>query len=152
MSNEQIKGMTRDKWKVIVKEHVYKYALVKLNVENSQKSRTSHFPEWNKLETQEYFSYLSPADARLYFAIRCGIFDLKTLRKYKYAEDDVMCRLCEMEEETLDHVINRCGKILRTCVMSDIYSLSRENVVDVVGRMKTFVHLVQELDSSKSED
>ena len=63
-----------------------------------------------------------------------------------------MCRLCEVEEETLDHVINGCGKIPRTCLISDVYSLSEEVVVDVLARMKTFVQLVEEKDSSDNED
>ena len=151
-SNEQIKRITREKWKAIVKEHINKYALEQLNVENSQKSRTSHFSDRKTLEIQNYFLYLPPADARLYFAIRCGIVDLKTVRKYKYGEEDVMCRLCEIDEETLGHVINGCAKVPRTCLISDIYSLSKDVVVDVVARMKTFVQLVEEQDSSDTED
>ena len=151
-TEDQIRGMSREKWKSIVKEYVHVYALDQLNRENSLKSRTSHHPEYEKLEIQEYFIYLPPADARLYFQVRCQIVDLKTLRKYKYGEDDTRCRLCEKEDETLDHVVNKCEKITRTDEVPDIFSSKREDVMDVVARMKMFTRLVEELDISAAED
>ena len=151
-TENQIKGMTRERWKAKVKEYVYKYALEKLNHENSLKSKTSHHPEYDRLETKEYFLYLPPADARLYFAVRCGIVDLKTLRTYKYGDLDRKCRLCEKDDETLDHVINKCEKIPRTEEIHDIFSSRREDVMDVVAQMKTFIKLVEDLDAATTED
>ena len=134
-----------------MKGYVHAYALDQLNRENSLKSRISIHPEYEKLEIQEYFLYLPPADARLYFQVRCQIADLKTLRKYKYGEDDTRCRLCEKEDETLDHVVNKCEKIKRTDEVPDIFSSKREDVMNVVARMKMFTRLVEELDISEAE-
>ena len=143
--------MKREKWKATVKGYIYKYALNELNEENTHKKKTSHHPEREKLETQEYFSYLPPADARLYFAVRCGIVDLKTQRKYKYDEDDRNCRLCENEDETLCHVVNKCEKITRTGEISDVFSLRRDDVIEVVRRMKMFASLVEKSNTESEE-
>ena len=151
-SDDQIREMSREKWKAAVKRYIFRYALEKLNEENSHKSKTSHHPVYEKLETQEYFSYLSPADARLYFAMRCGTVHLKSVRKYSYEEDDRTCRLCEKEEETLDHVVNKCGKISRTVEIPNIFSAKREDVIDVVARVKTFLKMVDEVESTELED
>ena len=90
---------------------MYARALADLNLENSLKSKTSHHPERSSLQLQDYFLYLRPSDARLYFSVRCGTYDLKTLRKYNYEDGDVMCRLCSVEEETVEHIVNRCDLI-----------------------------------------
>ena len=84
--------------------------------------------------------------------MRCGIVNLKSLRKYNYDEDDRSCRLCEKDDETLDHVVNKCGKISRTVEIPNIFSTKREDVIDVVTRVKTFIKMVEELESTESED
>ena len=95
----------------MVKKQIFWHALEYLNRENALKSRTSHHPARELLQTQDYFFYLQPADARLVFSIRCGTLDLKTLRKYNYAEGDVMCRLCGNKEETVNHIVNECASL-----------------------------------------
>ena len=150
-TDEQIREMSREKWKATVKGCIFKYALDKLNQENSCKSKTSHHPDYEKLETQEYFSYLRPADARLYFAIRCGIVNLKSLRKYNYDEDDRTCRLCERDDETLDHVVNKCGLIPRTVEIPNIFSTKQEDVIEVVARVKMFLKMADEMQSTEED-
>ena len=43
-TEEQMRSMTRDKWKATVKGYIYKYALNELNEENTHKKKTSHHP------------------------------------------------------------------------------------------------------------
>ena len=109
------------------------------------KTKTSHHPQRDSLQTQDYFDYLCPADARLLFSIRSGTLDLKMLRKYAYESGDTLCRLCVSEDETVDHIVNRCGKICRSTTISDVHSLERKDVEAVVARVKLFVNLVEDL-------
>ena len=128
----------------IVKNKVYTRALEDLNRENSMKSKTSHHTNRKNLRIQNYFMYLKPADARLLFSVRSGTLDLKTLRKYNYEEADVLCRLYGKEEETADHIINKCMMVTRTEIIYDVYSLEREHVEIVVARIKMFLKLAEE--------
>ena len=105
----------------------------------------THVCERSSLQLQDYFLYLRPSDARLYFSLRCGTFDLKTLRKYSYEDGDVMCRLCSVEEETVEHIVNRCDLISRDDHVENIFSELKEDVVKVVARMKEFNCLADEM-------
>ena len=100
---------------------------------------------------QDYLLYLRPADARLYFSIRCGTLDIKSLRKYQYDDNDTVCRLCGNGTETLGHIINYCDKIPRTEIVSDIYSLIRVDVEIVVARVKLFLTLADEKEEAEKE-
>ena len=60
------------------------------------------------LERQQYLTKLPPKTSRLVFKIRTSMIDVKTNFKSKYA-DDMVCRLCGLEEETFDHLF-RCNK------------------------------------------
>ena len=144
-SEAEIMALSKEKWNSIVTEKVTKYAIDCLNNENSLKTKTSHHPQRDSLQTQDYFDYLCPADARLLFSIRSGTLNLKMLRKYAYESGDTQCRLCVGEDETVDHIVNRCEKICRSTTISDVHSLKREDVEAVVARVKLFVNLVEDL-------
>ena len=113
-TDDEISVMSKDKWKSVSTAAVHKYALHFLNCENAQKSKTSHLSPYTALEPQQYFHFLSPADARLMFAIRSGTLDIKVFRKYKYGEGDTLCRLCDEAEESVDHIVNECVLVPRT--------------------------------------
>ena len=142
-SEADISEMSKERWKSIVTRKVLQYAFDCLVEENLQKSKTSHHPAPMKLGIRDYFLYLSPADARLLFSIRCGTLDLKMLRQYKYDDGDCLCRLCGKEEETVAHIVNICEMITRTVIISDVYSVVRGDVEAVVGRVKEFLDLAE---------
>ena len=129
-TDEEIKDLYKRKWMCIVKNKVYTRALEDLNRENSMKSKTSHHPNRKNLRIQDYFMYLKP--------VRSGTLDLKTLRKYNYEEADVLCRLYGKEEETADHIMNKCMMVTRTEIIYDVYSLEREHIKIDVARVKMF--------------
>ena len=150
-TDAEIISMSKEKWKSKVKEQVVNYAISYLNNENSLKSKTSRHPPCTTLKVQEYFEYLSPADARLLFSIRSGTLDIKTLRSYAYDSNDTLCRLCERENETVEHIVNACDEISRPGIISDVDSLIREDVFEVVRRVKTFINLVEEREEGKGD-
>ena len=76
--------------------------------------------------------------------MRTGTLDIKTMRKYNYEDGDVLCRLCGNEEETLDHIVNECPNISRNCQVKDILSGQKEEIADVLSRVKEFNRLADE--------
>ena len=149
-TDEDIANLSKEKWKSRVKEQVIDFAINYLNNENSLKTKTSHHPPRKTLETQEYFDYLSPADARLLFSIRCRTLDIKTCRKYCY-DTDTVCRLCESADETVEHIVNKCSEIDRPSTILNVDSLVRGDVEEIVRRVKVFVNLVGEKEEEKTE-
>ena len=130
----------------IVTSKVNGIALECLNKENTTKSKTAHHPAPCVLNHQSYFDYLKPSESRLFFAIRSGTLDIKTFRKYNYEVDDVSCRLCQKEEESVEHIVNnRCEAISRTSSSNiDIHSMEKEVVKMIVDRMKEFIKRSEE--------
>ena len=130
--------LSKEKWKTIVHSKVRDFALKGLNYELSQQSKTAHLPPFRRFESQDYFNFLSAADSRLFFAVRSGTVDIKTLRRYNYDEGDVLCRLCEGADETLEHIINQCDMVSRCNEIENIFSVAKDNVMEVVSRLKKF--------------
>ena len=151
-TDDEIAKLSREEWKAVVRRQVFCHALEYLNRENSLKSRTSHHPARERLQTQDYFFYLQPADARLVFSIRCGTLDLKTLRKYNYTEGDVMCRLCGNKEETVDHIVNECSLIERDVTVTDVFSLLQKDIETVVDRVKRFLKIAKEKKEAEEKE
>ena len=147
-TDEEIISMSKEKWKSVVHSNVRAFALNHLNAENLCKSKTSNLPAYSSLIPQSYFEFLRPADARLFFAMRSGTLDIKTMRRYNYEDGDVLCRLCGKDEETLGHIVNNCQFVSRSYHMEDILSVVKEDVVEVVSRVKQFNHLVEEIQNS----
>ena len=79
----------------------------------------------------------------LFAVVRSGTLDLKTLRRYRY---DSLCRLCEKEDETVDHIVNRCMELDRRTNITDVNSILREDIQEVVGRVKAFVTRIDEME------
>ena len=57
--------------------------------------------------TQKYLSVLYPSQARVIFKWRSKTLDIKSHLTYKY--EDLVCRLCGVEEENPSHIMN-CGQ------------------------------------------
>ena len=150
-TDEEISIISKDKWKSVLTVAVHKYALRVLNCENTQKSKTSHLSPYTAFEPKQYFKFLSPADARLMFAIRSGTLDIKAFRKYKYGEGDTLCRLCGIAEESLEHIVNECNDIQRTVPVTDLFSADRDVVEAVVSRVKQFIKSCEEKEKSDEE-
>ena len=127
---------------MLTKQKVISLALENLNKENSIKSKTNQFPPRDVLSLQEYFLFLSPSDARMYFAMRCGTLDIKVMRPYQYG-DNTLCRVCNESDESLNHIINFCSEIAILPFISNIFSLDTENVKMVVQRLNLWFSKIE---------
>lgn len=103
LKDEEIVNIKKQKWKQIVNNFVTETALFSLNEECASQKKASNLGIYSKVQLQEYFSFLSPDEARLIFQIRTQIFDIKTWRKYKYSDEQ--CRLCGMDIEYINHIL-----------------------------------------------
>ena len=122
--------------KAMVKQAVRSSALAVLNVDCMSKSKTADVPMYETLEQQEYLKTLIPLRARMYFQIRAKVFDIKEYRSYQYT--DATCRLCQIEEETMDYVLNRCTEVSRNTVIGDIYDASDANTSAILQQVEEF--------------
>lgn len=141
-NDSEISKKSADSWRMLTKQKVISLALENLNKENSIKSKTNQFPPSDVLRIQEYFLFLSPSDARMYFAMRCGTLDIKVMRPYQYG-DNTLCRVCNASDESLNHIINFCSEIAILPFISNIFSLDTENVKMVVQRLNLWFSKIE---------
>ena len=99
----QIKTMSKEEFRILVKKSVETVAFSSLVQECTAKKKTADLT-YDKLETQEYLRTLYPNQARIMFKCRSKTLDIKTHSTYKY--EDQICRKCGVHDETLGHVIN----------------------------------------------
>ena len=132
----------------MVKQAVRSSALAELNADCMSKSKTADVPIYETLEQQEYLKSLIPSRARMYFQIRAKVFDIKEYRSYQYTAD-ATCRLCQIEEETMDHVLNHCTEVSRNTVTGDIYDTSDTNTSAILQRAEEFRRKVSRTPTSQ---
>ena len=144
-NEDDIKNMSKGRWKNVTKSAVHETTLRALNLECKNQSKTAGAPAYHKLLKQQYFTQLSPSKARTLFQIRAGVFDIKSNRPYQY--DDQTCRVCELENETLDHIVNECTQPDRVPILtSDVYSICEEERTEMLSRIEQFKELLQRKD------
>ena len=52
---------------------------------------------------------------------------------------DEICRLCNVELENMDHILNHCSELSRgNAVIEDIYDMSEPNVSELIRRVEQF--------------
>ena len=107
---DTIKAMPRTQWESLVKKTILLHAFIELNNQYSNLDNVSS-SHYTKLQQQRYFQFLSPENARTCFQVRTGVYNVKDNRPYLYRDN--VCRLCESEEESVDHIINSCTMVPR---------------------------------------
>ena len=110
-SEEEIKDMKKEKWKRLVKGKVEDYAVEQINKECNEKKKTTLFTTYKEFNIEPYLVKMQPDLARTIFSIRAGVLDIKTYRMYKY--NDTKGRLCNEEDEDIDHILKKCSKLPR---------------------------------------
>jgi hypothetical protein len=146
-----IRNTGKEVWKQTVFNEVTSLVADELNTSCCKGSMTKDLSCLEDISMKDYFRNMAPSEARLLFAMRSNIIDLRGVRKYMYK--DSTCRLCKNGDEDVDHVINRCAKIGRRELM-DMKELFQEDILklkEMVKRMKEFIHEIDELEDSKIE-
>ena len=105
VSMDDVKSMTKNSYKKFVKERVHDVAFQNLRDQCKSKERTQSL-SFSSLNPQGYLRELYPTQAKVIFQCRSKTLDIKEYRQYMYK--DMVCRLCNDAEETLEHVVN-CG-------------------------------------------
>jgi hypothetical protein len=143
-TDEEITQTNRKRWKKLVITTVHKIALHELN-DQMRQLKKCHLPEYQKLAVQEYMVNLRPQQARAVFQIRAGVVDLKTIRHYAY--QDTVCRLCNQNDEDIDHVVNTCPRVARTNQIRNVSTtIDIKDLEEIAERFLDFTNKIAELD------
>jgi hypothetical protein len=141
--DEEIKELSKETWKSKVKESVRRKFLEKLNEEKQKMKKVAATDAYENLECQEYLKKMKSERARLLFRIRSRISLVKEHRQFEFGDDNMKCRVCDSEPETLHHVLCRCGTLSEPAVCEgDEYSSDIKTLETVAARMAEFVEKV----------
>ena len=146
-NDDEIATFSKEKWKSYIKTKVLCSGLEELNNEAETQKQGCKLGRYDKLAKQEYLINLKPQQARKLFHVRAGILDVKTVRKYWY-KDDQTCRLCELCDEDVDHVVNRCKEIPRDVIVENVLTDNLEEMKIVADRCILFASKVKELEEA----
>ena len=131
---EFVRRMTKNSWKTEVRTAVKEAARKKLNMECQKLKNVKR--QYADLKTKEYLLKLDPEEARIAFAYRSGVLDIKCQRQYLY--NDLVCRACGVGEEDLNHIVNQCSAVKRNSIL-DIESENLNTITEIVQIIKTFL-------------
>ena len=134
----EVKEMSKGEYRSLVNSSIEKAALEELITECKSKKKTSSLT-YESLKTQEYLKKLYPNQARVIFKCRSQTLDLKSHSTYKY--NDLTCRRCCQEDETLEHIIN-CGNDEELILDYADGNLNFSNTVRCVKRIESFIEEV----------
>ena len=146
-TEDDISNMSKQKWKQIIKEAIQDSALHSLYNICTKKTKTTHVPPYACLSEQTYFQYLSPKEARMYFQLRAGVYNLRANRRYMHPIDT--CRLCDGGVEDTDHVLNVCDKIHRTYHIDNIFTTTETTTREIIRRVIQFERLIEKKTDSQ---
>ena len=150
LTEEDIAQMSKDRWKTLIKEKVYKYTLDKLNNERLTKKRASILGKYEQLKIAKYFSELSANNARIWFQIRSSTLDIKEFRPYQYTDQE--CRLCNNGIESIAHIVNECVAISRDTEILNHLVATGEERRSVIDCVEEFMRKIEELNDSTTSN
>ena len=151
LDEEAICKISKDRWKELVRTAIQQKVLESLYADCISKSKTCNVPRYTSFSQQEYFQYLSPSKARMFFQLRAGVYDFKCNRPFLHRDD--ICRLCETGSESTDHVLNQCRMISRNeAVFENLSGGTEEEVSQVLYRVEQFQNLIKEREKERSSE
>ena len=142
MDEDQIKCMSKDNFKKIVRKAIRQKAFTTLVEECNGQNKTQAVV-YNELKLQDYLTKLYPWQSQLLFQYRSKTLDIKAHRSYKYS--DLYCRWCNLCEEQACHIIN-CGE--ETIDIPDLNSLDEispvlnSKLLFITNRIQQFLEKV----------
>ena len=150
-SDEDIAELSKEEWKTKVYDPVKALALVNLNEEKNNLSKSSAYPDAESLKTAKYIDHFTVKHACLLFRVRSRIVDIKEFHQYKYR--DKQCRCCETSDETLIHVLNLCPTLKSDpCNEGDEFSDDPKVLEKVVLRAEEFMGIIDTESEEENEE
>ena len=143
---DHVQTMRKSTYKKLVKENVRMVALASLTKQCGEKTKTEML-RYSSLNPQEYLLQLFPNQAKAILQCRSKSLDIKEYRQYMYK--DMVCRLCEKADETLDHVVNcGCEKVIdsSTIFANDVeFTYERKLLfTTIASRINRFMEEIKE--------
>ena len=146
-TDDEIIGLEKESWKRRIKTRVHIHALLELRKSALCQKWSTNISLPSKLARQEYLCKLPSKNARIIFQVRAGTVNLKCYRKYMYG-DDKTCRLCNGDEESVEHVVNKCPLIPRQYQVHDVYNTDHVELLEISKRIIVFNEQLEEMDDS----
>ena len=139
-SEEEITTMSKDTFKLKVKQAVRAYAFEKLKEECQSKAKTQNL-KYEEFRTQDYIKTMYPNMAKVIFRCRSKTLNIKDHTKFK--NSDCICRWCGSDDETLEHIVN-CGSD-RTVVDAEavVNDLEGDQLEEIARRVEMFLSRVE---------
>ena len=108
IDDNTLKCTSKEAFKYRVKLAIQEHAFNVLKQECHSQSKTQNIVyNTSKLSKQAYLSSLYPSQAKVVLKCRSRCLKIKQHRPYLFSNN--ICRWCNMEEETLEHIFN-CGQ------------------------------------------
>ena len=110
-SMEEIKMMSKETFKEIVKASISKAAFIYLTDEKEKLSKIMNVSH-NDVNLQPYFNPMSMDvdEAKFLFLLRSRMVEVKTNFRNKYS--DVLCPVCKLSDDTQQHLFE-CSELLK---------------------------------------
>ena len=143
VDENMLKSVSKETFKCTVRSAIHKFAFNKLRKECASQSKTSQL-RYNTLECQSYLKLLYPHQAKTILQCRAQVLKIKAHRPFLFVNK--VCRWCNLEEETLSHMIN-CGRDVKVELMDindldDIDPLRKAELISLAARVDHFLDLV----------
>ena len=135
----------------LIKQRIEEEALQ--NLENRKKCHSKvEKIEHNYLILQKYLqpnmTNITKEEAQLIFKLRCRMTNLKCNFKGNY--DTLECRVCKIEEENQEHVINKCKKLNEDTEELDYKKIFNGTVTEKLRIARKFKINFEKLEKMKS--
>ena len=144
VTQDEIKNMSKAKFRWMVKKEVERVAFEHLQLECSNLKKTVNL-KYEKLQLQPYLRKLYPNQSKILFKIRSCTLDIKSHSSYKYK--DLVCRRCGKEEETVEHVINCSKENIRVRDVTEIHDFDASERTDILAMIYRIHEFLDEYSS-----
>ena len=144
MDFEQIKKLSKLKWKKIVKKAMRSKAFEDLTDKQLNNTKGENL-SYGQLEMRKYFSSknIKPSQANLIFNIRTNMINVKT--NYSHSYIDFSCPCCEVEIDTQEHMFTTCQRISLKLTQKEYTSIFGQNE----EKMEKILHKLETIEAER---
>ena len=138
LNDENIKKMTLDQWKSVVKNAIRQDAFMQLTIQCANNRKTSHL-KYESFVRASYLKKLDPNIARVIFKARNRKFYIKVNYKKTY-KFNVDCPFCKYYDETFDHIFKcNSGLLSRYLYATGLVGFCSESSIPKVRKIGIFL-------------